>query len=154
MILLICYTIRDLLSILQKPRKSYRALRWLLWRPGYIATCTTGLCPWLINPMNSSNFSGEITRFTTHRTISFRGFSMSFHGKPPNSDRRWSWWWCWNTSQGRGSVFSLGGLMLTVENTTRCSFRIRPLAIWGPDSLLEIRGQLILMGGLHSLKLM
>lgn len=50
--------------------------------------------------------------------------------------------------------FSLGGLMLTVENTTRCSFRIRPLAIWGPDSLLEIRGQLILMGGLHSLKRM
>lgn len=51
-------------------------------------------------------------------------------------------------------VFLWGWLMLTVENTTRCSFRIRPLAILGPDSLLEIRGQLILMGGLHSLKLM
>lgn len=50
--LLICYTIRDLLSILQKPRKSYRALRWLLWRPVYKATCTTGLCPWLFIPWN------------------------------------------------------------------------------------------------------
>lgn len=35
-----------------KPRKSYRALRWLLWRPVYIATCTTGLCPWLFIPWN------------------------------------------------------------------------------------------------------